>query len=289
MSDTLQRFVFEGAPIRGEMVHLAVAWRTVLERREYPPALQKLLGKMMAAASLLSATLKFEGSMIMQMQGNGPVQLLVVECTSTHELRATAKWREAPTTDSLQAMLGDGKFVITLVTGQGAQSYQGVVSIVGNSIAEALEHYMAQSEQLETRLWLACDERNASGMLLQKLPNSIHADTDAWNRACLLGETVTSSELLKLPSIELLRRLFHQENVRVFTAQPVSFRCSCTRDRVASMLRMLGADEVHSILDERDSVDVDCEFCGRHYRFDRVDAEQALVSPVATESNRIRH
>ncbi len=289
MSDSLQRFVFETAPLRGEMVRLAATWRAVLERRAYPPVLQNMLGELMAAAALLSATLKFNGSLIMQMQGSGPVQLLVVECTSTHTMRATAKWRDTPEDMGLAELLGTGRFVIAIVPEDGKRSYQGVVSIEGSTVAQVLEHYMAQSEQLETRLWLACNAEVACGVMLQKLPDGKTEDADAWNRASKLGETITREELLSLPGVQLLRRLYHQERVRVFEPHPVSFRCSCSRDRVTAMLRLLGHEEVRSILTERDSVDVDCEFCGRHYRFDQVDAEQVFATDVITSVTPTRH
>jgi molecular chaperone Hsp33 len=289
MTDSLQRFVFETAPVRGEIVQLAATWRAVLERRAYPPCIQSLLGELMAAAALLSATIKFEGSLIIQMQGSGPVQLLVVECTSNRTMRATAKWRDAPDSASLADLLGPGQFVITIVPEDGKQTYQGVVAIEGATVSAVLEHYMLQSEQLETRLWLSCDENAACGVLLQKLPDGKSTDRDAWNRAVTLGGTISREELLTLPAMQLLRRLFHQEQVRVFEAHPVAFRCSCSRDRVTNMLRMLGHEEVRSILHERDSVEVDCEFCGRHYQFDSVDAEQIFAADVITRPNPTRH
>ena len=183
MSDSIQRFLLEATPVRGEIAHLDATWRAVLERREYPQPLQTLLGEMMAAAALLSATLKFEGSLIMQMQGSGPVQLLVVEATSEHTLRATAKWEGELPGGSVTDMLGNGRFVISIVAADGKQSYQGIVAIEGSTIAQVLEHYMEKSEQIETRLWLACDPGKAAGMLLQKLPNAPGQDADAPGRA----------------------------------------------------------------------------------------------------------
>jgi molecular chaperone Hsp33 len=289
MSDSLQRFVLEATPVRGEIAHLDATWRAVLERRSYPAPLQSLLGEMMAAAALLSATLKFEGSLIMQMQGSGPVQLLVVEATSEQTLRATAKWEGEIPAGKVTELLGRGRFVISIVPGSGKQTYQGIVEIEGDTIAEVLEHYMARSEQLETRLWLACDSRQAAGMLLQKLPATPTEDEDAWNRAIKLGATLKREELLRLPARKIIHRLYHEEDVRLFEARPVSFRCSCSRDRVTSMLRLLGHEEVRSIIAERNSVEVDCEFCGRHYSFDAVDAEQVFAADVITRPEPTRH
>jgi len=289
MSDSLQRFLLESTPVRGEIVHLDATWRAVLERRRYPAPLQSLLGDMMAAAALLSAILKFEGSLIMQMQGNGPVQLLVVEATSEHTLRATAKWEGDLAQGNVTELLGAGRFVISIVPSGGKQTYQGIVAIEGDSIAQVLEHYMAKSEQLETRLWLASDSQQAAGMLLQKLPAAPTQDEDAWNRAKQLGETIRREELLSLPAREIIRRLYHEEDVRVFESRPVAFRCSCSRERVTSMLRLLGHDEVKSIIAERNTVEVDCEFCGRHYTFDAVDAEQVFAADVITRAQPTKH
>ncbi|HZP93893.1 MAG TPA: Hsp33 family molecular chaperone HslO [Burkholderiales bacterium] len=289
MHDSLQRFILESTPVRGEIVHLDATWRAVLERRDYPAPLQRLLGEMMAAGALLSATLKFDGALLMQMQGKGPVRLLVVEVTSEQTMRATAKWDGDIHGEDLKSLLGGGNFVIAIVPNDGKQTYQGVVALEGRSVSEVLEHYMAKSEQLETRLWLASDSRQAAGLMLQKMPAAATADADAWNRAVRLAETVTEQELLRLPAQDIVRRLYHEEDVRVFDARPVAFRCSCTRERVTAMLRMLGREEVQSILSERGKVDVECEFCGRKYSFDAVDAEQVFASDIAMRGSQTRH
>ena len=289
-TDTLQRFIFEHAAVRGEIVHLDATWRAVLERADYPTLLRDLLGEMMAAAVLLSATLKFSGSLVMQMQGSGPIKLLVVECTSDMTMRAIAKWSGELHGPNMQTLLGDGRFVMSIDRSpEGQQSYQGIVSLEGSSVAEVLQNYMLRSEQLETYLWLAADESRASGMLLQKLPGKTSEDADAWNRAVQLGSTITQAELLALPAIEIIHRLYHEEDIRMFEVSPVSFRCSCSRERVSDMLRMLGLAEVRSILDERGSVEVDCEFCNRHYHFDSVDAEQLFAADVVAQMNLTRH
>ncbi|MGH8631601.1 MAG: Hsp33 family molecular chaperone HslO [Burkholderiales bacterium] len=289
MSDSLQRFILESTPVRGEIVHLDATWRAVLERRDYPEPLRNLLGEMVAAGALLSATLKFDGAMIMQMQGEGPVRLLVVEVTSEQTMRATAKWDGDPVAADLKTLLGNGRFVITIVPNSGKQTYQGVVNLVGGSVAEVLEHYMLQSEQLETRLWLACDPRQAAGLMLQKMPAAQSKDADAWNRAVKLGETITAQELLRLPARDIVHRLYHEEDVRVFDPRPMAFRCSCSRDRVTSMLRILGREEVQSIVEEREKIDVECEFCGRQYSFDAVDAEQVFASEIPMRAPKTRH
>ena len=289
MSDSLQRFLLEGTPVRGEIVRLDATWRAVLERRDYPKPLERLLGEMMAAAALLSATLKFDGVLVMQMQGEGPVRLLVVEVTSEHTLRATAKWEGDIESGGIRALLGNGTFVITIAPESGMQAYQGVVSLDGDTVSEVLEHYMAQSEQLDTRLWLASDETKAGGMLLQRLPEHPEYDKDAWNRATTIGETITKKELLTLPARDIIHRLYHEEDIRLFEERPTAFRCSCTRERVTAMLRLLGREEIQSILVERDRVEVDCEFCGRQYAFDPVDAEQVFASEIQTSAGPTKH
>ncbi|HYL18006.1 MAG TPA: Hsp33 family molecular chaperone HslO [Burkholderiales bacterium] len=289
MTDSLQRFLFEGAPVRGEIAHLDATWRAVLERHDYPESLRAAMGELMAAAALLSATLKFTGSLIMQVQGSGPVKLIVVECTSDQTMRATAKWDGELPAGNFRELVGDGRFVITIAPEDAKQTYQGIVALEGDTVAEVLEHYMTASEQLETRLWLASDARQAAGMLLQRVPGPAGTDPDAWNRAVKLTETVTSQELLKLPAREIIRRLYHAEDIRVFEARLVSFRCSCSRERVVNMLRLLGHQEVQSILDERGSVEVNCEFCNRRYDFDPVDAEQVFAADVVTRVGSTRH
>jgi len=289
LNDSLQRFLFENAPVRGELVHLDATWRAVLERHEYPEPLREVLGELMAASALLSATLKFEGSLILQIQGSGPVKLLVVECTSDQTMRATAKWdKDATLPSEFRELVGTGRFVITIAPTDLTQTYQGVVDLAGDGVSAVLEHYMATSEQLETRLWLASDAERASGMLLQRVPDR-GQDDEGWNRAVILGETVKRDELLGLDAREVIRRLFHEEDVRLFEPRIVSFRCSCSRERVVNMLRMLGRDEVQSILQERGAVEVGCEFCNRKYAFDPVDAEQIFASDVVTPATSTRH
>jgi molecular chaperone Hsp33 len=289
MNDTLQRFLFEHAAIRGEVAHLDATWRAVLERHEYPPRLRTVLGELMAAGALLAATLKFEGSIILQLQGSGPVKLIVVECTSEQTLRATAKWSGELEQAGLAGLLGEGRFVITLVPSEGRQNYQGVVEIDPRGVAASLEQYMRHSEQLDTRLWLAAGEERAAGMILQKLPARSDPDEDSWNRATRLAETLTGPELLELPTRRLLHRLYHQEDIRLFEPRPVSFRCSCSRERVGAMLRMLGLAEVRSILEERGEVEVRCEFCARAYRYDRVDAEELFAAALPALASSTRH
>ena len=287
--DNLQRFIFENAPIRGEIVHLDATWRAVLERRQYPPRVREVLGELMAAAALLTSTLKFDGRLIMQIQGKGPVNLLVVECTSDRTMRAIAQWQGEIPDAPLAALVGDGRLAVTIDPLKGKERYQAIVALEGLTVAEAFENYFARSEQLATRLWLASDPQRAAGMLLQRLPDAEPSDDDVWVRAVHLGSTITREELLALPVREIVHRLYHEEDIRLFSRMPVSFRCSCSRERVEAVLRMLGRDEIHSILDEQGAVSVDCEFCGSRYEFDRIDAEQLFTALHSVPATPTRH
>ncbi|MEW5903081.1 MAG: Hsp33 family molecular chaperone HslO [Pseudomonadota bacterium] len=288
--DSLSRFLFEHLPIRGETVRLKAVWQSVIQRHDYPPVLRDLMGELCAAAVLLAATLKLKGAMVLQIHGKGAVKLLVVECSGDLELRATAKWEGELTHGSLQDLVGDGRFVITLDPKDGKQAYQGIVPLEGDSIADILQSYMTRSEQLETRLWLAADGESAGGMLLQKLPERGESpDADAWNRVTQLGDTLKPQELLNLPAGELLHRLYHEEDIRLFDAQDVSFRCTCSRDNVANMLRMIGRDEVDGVLAERGEVEVHCEFCNERYVFDSVDVDAVFSDLTAMTASKTLH
>lgn len=290
MNDTLQRFLFEDAAIRGDLTHLDATWQAVLERHDYPEPVRNLLGEMMVAAVLLSATLKLKGRLIIQIQGEGPVSLMVVECTSDRTLRGLAHADDALTRGDLPSLVGKGRLAITLEPEEGLERYQSIVDLTGHTLAEALEHYLDNSEQLETRLWLSVDAQRAGGLLIQKLPHEgSEKDEDAWNRIEKLSDTIQPAELLGLSAREIIHRLYHEEDVRVFETEPVCFRCTCSRDRVANMLRTLGSEEVRSIIHDEGSVRVACEFCNHKYEFDAVDSEQLFVTDIPHEAPSSRH
>ncbi|WP_455235252.1 Hsp33 family molecular chaperone HslO [Thiogranum longum] len=287
-NDCLHRFLFEHTNVRGEVLHLDASWQALLERQDYPAPVRALLGQATAAATLLAATIKIDGSLHLQLQGDGPVNLLLVEVTSERTLRGLARWSGDLPDASLGALVGNARLMLTIDPGRGGERYQGVVAVEQDNLAAALEDYFEQSEQLATRLWLAADEQRACGMLLQQLP-AANTDDDAWKRDVFLGETVTEAELLQLPVRELLYRLFHEEDVRLFDPEPVSFRCSCSRERIETMLRGLGYDEVQEIIKEQGSVGVNCEFCGQSYSFDAVDVEAMFAAASQPEVPDTRH
>ena len=270
--DTLRRFIFEELPVQGRHVHLDATWRAALERQDYPPPVRALLGEAMAAAALLSATLKFDGNITLQIQGAGPVHLLVVQCTSGLKLRGLARWNGDIAAGDFRDLVGDGRLVMTIEQNGKVERYQSIVSLEGGSLSASLENYFERSEQLATRLWLTAGDGSAAGMLLQVMPDR-KADADAWQHVTVLSDTLKQSELSGLSAQELLHRLYNEDDVRLFEAAPVAFRCQCSRERIEDTLRGLGHAEVESIVKEQGRVDVDCEFCGKRYSFDVVDVE----------------
>lgn len=291
MADALTRFVFEYAPVKGGIVQLDAVWKTVQSHADYPAPLKKVLGELVAAAALLTSNIKFDGNLILQLQGKGPVRLIVVEATSKKTLRATAKWTgDIPASDRLSDLLGQGNFAITLDQSQaGKQNYQGIVSMEGTTVAETLAHYMQSSEQLDTRIYLASSSERVAGMLLQRMPDQKSADADAWNRATLLADTIKSEELLSLPPGDVLMRLFHEETLRQFDQEPLSFACTCSKDKVGNMLKMLGEEEVSGIVAEQGHVEINCEFCDKQYRFDAVDVAQLFSGSQSHAAPASRH
>jgi molecular chaperone Hsp33 len=298
MGDRLLKFLFHQAPVRGEVVRLARSWQQMTALHAYPEPVLRLLGETTAAATLLSATIKFDGNLILQIHGDGPVQLLVVECQPDLAFRATAKLRGDARIDAgagwrdLVNAGGLGRCAITLDPGRSPaaqQRYQGIVPLQGSSVAEALEAYLRQSEQIESRLWLAADQSAASGMLLQKIARASglgsEEDEDAWRRTTLLSETVTAGEMLEKSAEEMVHRLFWQEQLEQATAMTPRFACTCSRGRTGRMLMQLGRAEVDSILAEQGAVSVTCDFCSALYSFDPIDVEQ-LFATGSTEAGR---
>jgi molecular chaperone Hsp33 len=302
--DTLQKFIFDNAAVRGELVEISDTWREIQARHGYPKAVRSMLGEMVAASALLSANLKFNGSIVMQIHGDGPVRLLVVECDADLRIRATAKLApdaeiadEATLTDLLNVNRR-GRFVITLDPLEkmpGQQPYQGIVPLDGESVATVIENYMLRSEQMDTRLWLAADDKVSRGLLLQKLPRhsgkddqtrqaSEEEDLETWNRAVMLGSTLKQEELLSTGIETLLNRLFWEETIRVFDPQHPQFHCSCTREKVGNMLKMLGKQEVDDALNELGHLGINCDFCGKHYEFDKVDCAQLFAAEIPVDA-----
>ncbi len=273
--DQRRRFIFEYANVRGELIHLDHSYREVLRRHDYPAPVARLLGEAMAAAGLLAATIKFQGSLILQIQGSGPVTMAVASASHASELRAVARHGERDVPDgTLAELFGEGYLAITIDPEESNDRYQGIVPLQSEGLAEAVDGYFAQSEQLPTRIWLACDGKSAAGLLLQRLPDAPNPDADAWDRAEHLASTIRPEELLKLAIPDIIRRLFHEEDIRLYPPEPLRFHCPCSRERVASALYSLGRDEAESIIAEQQEIETHCDFCGQRYAFDSVDVEQ---------------
>ncbi len=309
--------MFEGLPVRGMLVRLTDGWQEILRRREqaggYPAAVTELLGEMTAAATLMQANIKFNGALIMQIQGDGPVKLAVAEVQPDLTLRATASVQgevaEGARLSHMVNVNNQGRCAITLDPKDrqpGQQPYQGVVPLYGDrrekleKLSDVIEHYMLQSEQLDTRLVLAANDQVAAGLLIQRLPlqgeanlagaGAVASDEDqigqneAYNRIAILAASLQREELLTLDAETILHRLFWEEDLRRFEPQTGEngprFACTCSRERVSSMLRSLGHDEIESIIAEQGQVEVGCDFCGAQYRFDPVDAAQVFLQPA---------
>lgn len=305
----LHKFLFDGLPVRGMIVRLTDAWTEILSRRKqddaasvWPWPVAEMLGEMAAAGALMQSNIKFNGALVMQIFGEGPVKVAVAEVQHDLSLRVTAKVVGEVAADAhLQDLVnvnGRGRCAITLdpkdrVPGQ--QAYQGVVPLNAShgsakpNLAEVLEHYMRQSEQLDTRLVLAADLNVAAGLLIQRIPaegegnvGGKYADAaeqmEHFNRIATLAGSLTGDELLQLDVDTILRRLFWQEKLLRFDVQTPRFACTCSRERVAGMIRGLGQEEADSILAERGTIDVSCDFCGQHYRFDAVDTAQVFTA-----------
>ncbi|WP_193073606.1 Hsp33 family molecular chaperone HslO [Pseudomonas sp. FME51] len=271
--DITQRFLFEHADVRGELVSLNQSYREILAKHEYPEPVKALLGEMLAAAVLLSSAIKFDGLLVMQARSSGPLSMLMVECSSQQEVRAIARYSDDLSGDGLRDLMPDGVLAITIDPNKG-QRYQGVVALEGESLAESLAGYFASSEQLPSRFRLLADGRTARGFMLQALPADRQTDPaereETWNRLSILADTLSVEELMALDNQTILHRLYHDEEVRLFDERSVIFRCSCSAERSGNALVSLGREDAFVLLDERNGeIEVDCEFCNSKYTFDR--------------------
>lgn len=289
--DLVRRFAVEQQAVRGQYVRLGPAWLALREHADYPPIVRRLLGEASAAAVLLASTLKFEGELTVQMQGDGPLRLLVAQCTHDFRIRGVARFDRARlevlTSSDFAALFGVGQVVVTVEASAAASRYQGIVPLDPNSLAASFGRYFEQSEQLPTAVALAADDAGVTGLLVQRLPQAgghatgiigEHAAQQAFDRAREALASLSADELLARPATELMQRSFAGLDLRLFDAQQVEFRCRCSQTRVTDMLRSIGADEVHSILAERGTVTVTCEFCHKPWRFDAVDVARLFGS-----------
>lgn len=293
-NDTLHRFLLENTQVRGEWIHLEQAWQQIRACRDYPSAVENVLGEATAAICLLAATLKYEGSLILQINSIGPIEMLVVQATSDGEIRGLAKFDQTAFDETgslmqnlspkLSELFGDGQIVISLVNDEASpvnDRYQGIVSLEGETLSECLQTYFQQSEQLQTRLYLASNPTTAAGLLLQRLPNStqtsddyVDNDIEDWHHATALTDTISSEELLTLDKGQLLHRLFHEDDVRLFDGKPICFQCTCSTLKIENAIRSLGRTEADDIIKEQGSIEIRCEFCNKQYALDAIDIER---------------
>lgn len=277
--DQLFRFIFDQLDIRGELITLDTSWKEVLARNSYPENVQQQLGEAMAAVAILSSTIKFNGSLILQIQGDGPLKTLVVQASNDGRLCGLAKWTQDVPTHGLSEIYGKGKMVITIMSQQG-EPYQSIVPLVGSSLSTALEHYFVHSEQLKSHFWLFVNNDKVAGLFLQELPASDDSNDQKdqrqadWERVVMLGNTSTAEEFFNLAPEEVLHRLYHEEQVKVYDPKSFHFECGCSKQKVEGSLVAMGRDALNEILEEKGKIEVDCEFCNQHYDFIANDIQQ---------------
>ncbi|KFI09536.1 Hsp33 family molecular chaperone HslO [Vibrio coralliilyticus] len=276
-NNVLNRYLFEDLSVRGELVQLDEAYQRIISSKEYPAPLQKLLGELLVSTTLLTATLKFEGSITMQLQGDGPVSLAVINGDHDQKVRGVARWEGDIADDaSIHDMLGKGHLVITIDPKKG-ERYQGIVGLDGDNLSDILESYFANSEQLKTRIWLRLGEhegqQRAAGMLIQVMPDGTGTPED-FEHLEQLTDTVKNQELFTLEANDLLYRLYNQEKVRLFDPQPVEFHCGCSRERSGAAIVTIDRAEVNDILAEVGSISLHCDYCGTNYTFDEAQVSE---------------
>ncbi len=281
--DSLRRFLFEELSIRGEWVRLHQSWNDSKQFQNLSEVAEEQLGQALAAVVLLSASIKFDGSLILQAQGDGAIKTIVAQSTHDQKIRGLLRGSTNNLKSSFSELIGKGRLVITVENNIG-EPYQGVTPLEGNSLADVITTYFLQSEQLETKVWLFANGTDIAGLFLQQLPGNENDQSD-WERIVMLANTVSKEEMLTLESETMLYRLFNEEKVRLFEHKPVEFKCGCSQQKIENTLATLGRKELESILQERDKIEVDCEFCGRQYGFDAVDVENLLKGqPLVSQS-----
>lgn len=279
-TDSLQRFMFEHASIRGEIAHLKDTYQTILNQRPYPPMVRNLLGEALISCLLLAGSVKFEGDISLQFQGDKRLPLLLVQCDNLLHLRAFALYQEdLEIADYAEAFL-KGQMVLTINQHNKTQAYQSMVPLQSTSMSENLMYYFAQSEQVASRLWLAVNEDMAAGMLLQLMPDQDTVQREQfWEYAVQLGQTVSEDELLNLNNETLLHRLYHETELRIFDSRRVSFKCRCSEDKMKEVLKILGEEEAQKLLQEKGKVEISCDFCSKQYSYDPIDITMLFRKP----------
>jgi len=293
LSDKIHRFHLENLNVRGEWVSLTSVWKEIQKTADYPKPVRDVLGEALVAISLLAESLKFDGSLILQIRGTQPVSMLVVQANADGAIRGIARWQGEIADDAVfHDLFGDGSMVISVENNtknlkagaQQGERYQSFVSLEGDTLAECFKEYFAQSEQLKTRLWLAVNDKCAAGIMLQSLPNDDpEKSAQGWNHATILAETLKNEELLELDVKDLLHRLYHEEDLRLYDAKPLRFECSCSQQKIENTIKSLGEKEANEILEDQGSITVDCEFCNTNYILDSVDIKRLFSHADVTD------
>jgi len=303
MANSVQRFTLENLHTRGEWVSLEETWQKIQATNNYPPAVSNVLGEALAAISLLAESLKFDGSLTLQIRGTQPVTMLVVQANSNAGVRGIAHWQgDIPGDTTFKQLFGAGTLVISVENTpskgqQQGERYQSLVSLNGETLAECFKEYFDQSEQLNTQLWLAADKKRVAGLMLQSLPENDDSNNedlinkedestkaDSWTHATVLAETIKKQELLTLSSKELLQRLYHDEELRLYDPKAVNFECSCSQQKIEDTIFSLGEKEANDIIAEQNNISINCEFCNTHYQLDSVDVKRLFSDNDVTNN-----
>lgn len=300
--NAIQRFLFKEHDIRGQAIQLNESWQEMVKDRHYPDSIITLLGELTAVSILMANGMKHEGRVTIQVQGGGPIQMLVVDVTHDLKIRGVAKTNNETAghlsdKTTIDELLGDGQILMTLENTQTQHHFQSYVPREGNSIAEAFESFLSQSEQLPSKLWLAATEKALGGVMIQKMPDSgshfdndfnpdgeMTSDKDAWNRITHLTSTVTAKELTELPTETIIHRLFHEELVELFAERDVTYECPKDEEKVKNMLISLGEAEVRNILEEQGEIVIHNEMCNFHLRFDENDVNDIFSKDSDNET-----
>ncbi len=275
--DSVQRFMFEKSAIRGELVHLDESFHTIMHQHQYPAVIRELLGEALISVVLLAETIKFDGQLTLQFQGDGPVSMLVAKCDSQRHIRGFAQWNDAVLPLNVASALGVGQLVVTIDYDHRVQPYQSIIPIHNQTVSSALEAYFESSEQLSTRIYVAVGSEHAAGMLLQVLPQQQGNTQDAWTEVVTLADTLTHQELIELDNHIVLHRLYHEQDVRLFEEEPITFQCRCSVERMQDAIRTLGEKEAYDILLTSKEIEVKCEYCSSTYAFERSEVDSIFT------------
>ncbi len=278
--DKITRFLFAKAGVRGEIVKFDHSFVQIMKQHHYPDILKQLLGECLGAVVLMANTIKFSGQLTVQFQSEGALKTLVAKCNHLNQIRGYANWDRAASPEAIQSVFNTGQLVVTITSDNQAKPYQSIIQLSGQSISQALQNYFLQSEQLHTFLFCTASTHQAAGLLLQKMPteDESEADLEYWEHIALLGDTITAQELLELDEENILHRLFHQEEVRLFEPQPVTFKCNCSVDKMTVTVRMLGLEECQKILKTNRQISVTCEYCNKQCHFDKEDIQRLFTT-----------